>query len=180
MAGLIVCDKCHKGFSSLQTLKTHQLTIKCSKNINTANVCEHCEKKFSSKQMLTYHQNICVDKKLNDVKSELTNETCPLVINKEGRLFHSCVTSPSCNLFLNGTCTIEEGEKSVDVFLPAYVEKGYSNFTVSLTPKGVVTSYYYTDGVIDGKYFTVHCDRGSEFFWHVYGQMVPAKVQNPL
>lgn len=171
----IVCDKCDKLFSSQQTLKTHQLTIKCKKSVTT-HVCCDCNKKFSSKQMLTYHQNVCIEKKLNLAKKTERSTDCPVVINKDGCLVHTCIASPSCNLFLHGVCKIPTGEKSVDVYLPAYVEKNGSNFTVSLTPKANGSLLYYTEGVVEGKYFTVHCATGGDFFWHVYGQYTPCDI----
>ena len=62
----ITCEKCNKIFASQQTLKTHLLTINCTKeNINALNKCSYCEKEFSSKQMLIYHDNVCVHKKLH-------------------------------------------------------------------------------------------------------------------
>jgi hypothetical protein len=85
-------------------------------------------------------------------------------------LVHACVESPSSNLFYNGIGKIGKGNKSVDIQLPNYVEKIGRNFTVSLTCKGK-NGNLYTDGVIDGKYFTVFGEEDSEFFWHVYGLM---------
>jgi hypothetical protein len=117
--------------------------------------------------MLTYHQSICVEKKINTVRT-FNNDTCPLVINKDGRFVHSCVESP---IFLIGICKIEPGEKSVDVLLPESIANNGSDFTVSLTPKTKGSLLFYTEGVVGGKYFTVSCETGGEFFWHLYGKL---------
>ena len=72
----INCEKCNKLFASQQTLKTHLLTINCTKeNINILNKCNYCEKEFSSKQMLIYHDNVCVEKKLDILTNDYENKT---------------------------------------------------------------------------------------------------------
>ena len=91
-------------------------------------------------------------------------------IDENKLLVHACVESPSSNLFYNGVGKIAEESSSVDIQLPAYVEKIGKDFTVSLTSKGR-NGNLYTNGVVEGKYFTVFGDSGSEFFWHVYGLM---------
>jgi len=68
------CHKCNKTFATAQTLKTHLMTINCSKDTITTNRCEYCEKDFSSKQMFTYHSNICMNKKISLVSIEYENK----------------------------------------------------------------------------------------------------------
>lgn len=119
----------------------------------------------SNSSILTYRNDTC-EVFLNTNKTFVIDHP----INKEKYLVHACVESPSSNLLYNGVGNISKDNNSVDIQLPDYVEKIGRNFTVSLTPKGSFNNLY-TNGVIDGKYFTVFGNKNSEFFWHVYGLM---------
>ena len=110
----------------------------------------------------------------NSTKELFVNTNKTFVIDhpldSDKYLVHACVESPSSNLFYNGVGKIENGAESVNIELPSYVEKIGRDFTVSLTCKGK-NGNLYTNGVVDGKYFTVFGVENSEFFWHVYGLM---------
>ena len=47
-----VCEKCHKGFVYIQSLKTHQLKSQCDQN---EYVCGQCNKKFKNNKNLRSH-----------------------------------------------------------------------------------------------------------------------------
>lgn len=84
--GREVCPKCHKTFSTKQSLSTHMKTAKsCIDQRHQKKIfqCSYCKKTLSSKQMLLYHYGICqlktqhrYEQKLNHLQSLITNGGC--------------------------------------------------------------------------------------------------------
>ena len=94
-------------------------------------------------------------------------------------LVHGCLEGPEAGVYYRGMGQVNEGDNSVTISLPSYVDKIGLQFTVQLTPIvdpsiGKVITYG-SSYVSDGK-FTVYGEPGS-FFWHVTGKRINIDVE---
>jgi hypothetical protein len=100
----------------------------------------------------------------------------PLYQNKY--LVHGCLEGPEAGVYYRGEAEITNN-KSVQIYLPDYVSKLASNFTIQITPiqDNINESFkFYTTSRVINNSFTIYGPNG-ELFWQVNGERNKINVE---
>ena len=97
-------------------------------------------------------------------------------LEQDKYLVHACLEGPEAGVYYRGKSSIEDGETSVQVQLPDYVEALATDFTVHITPiyNGKIRTLNST--LVENGQFSVHGEPGP-FSWMVYAKRASIEVE---
>lgn len=91
-------------------------------------------------------------------------------------LVHGCLEGPEAGVYYRGKGIINNNSRNVTIFLPNYVDKIASDFTVHITPIYNGSTIVYSATEVVNNQFTVYGFPGS-FSWIVYGKRESINIE---